>query len=397
MEKQKKRVLIFSLVYYPRFVGGAEVAVKEITDRLGDEIEFDMVTLRLDAALPRFERIGKVNVYRVGFTLPWFQNISAENIPPVINLNKYLMPITASIKALLLMRKKRYDIFWSLLASYQAFAALFLKMLLPRKKFLLTLQEGDPISYIKKRAALSGGIYNHIFTYADTIQTISNYLARFAHEMNAKCPVIVVPNGVDVDFFTRAYTEDEINAEKKRIGKKEGEISLITTSRLVEKNNIANVISALPLLPKEVVFYIAGNGPLFQNLKEQALLLGLEERVRFLGFISHKDLPLLLKASDVFIRTPHSEGFGNSYIEAMATGLPCIASEVGGIGDFLKDGETGLFASPKHPETVAEAVQRLMKDEDLVTKIKRNALEMVRQKYSWSLISEEMHTIFKNL
>ncbi|MCG2695311.1 hypothetical protein L6261_04530, partial [Candidatus Parcubacteria bacterium] len=60
-----KKILIFSTVYYP-FVGGAEVAIKEITDRIGD-IEFDMVTLRFDKNLPKFEKIGNVNVYRIGF------------------------------------------------------------------------------------------------------------------------------------------------------------------------------------------------------------------------------------------------------------------------------------------------------------------------------------------
>ena len=60
-----KKVLIFSLVYYPRFIGGAEIAVKETTDRLGEDFQFDMITLRKDAL--KFERIGNVNVYRVGF------------------------------------------------------------------------------------------------------------------------------------------------------------------------------------------------------------------------------------------------------------------------------------------------------------------------------------------
>lgn len=63
-----KRILIFSFVYYPRFIGGAEIAIKEITDRVSSQdIEFDLVALRIDKKLPRFERIGNVNVYRIGF------------------------------------------------------------------------------------------------------------------------------------------------------------------------------------------------------------------------------------------------------------------------------------------------------------------------------------------
>jgi len=63
----KKKILIFSTAYCP-FVGGAEVAVKEITDRLGEDFEFDMITARLDNSLPRYEKIGNVDVHRVGFS-----------------------------------------------------------------------------------------------------------------------------------------------------------------------------------------------------------------------------------------------------------------------------------------------------------------------------------------
>jgi len=65
----QKRVLIFALAYYPDAVGGAEVALKEITDRIAsEEIVFDMVTIRFNSLLPAYERIGNVNIYRVGFT-----------------------------------------------------------------------------------------------------------------------------------------------------------------------------------------------------------------------------------------------------------------------------------------------------------------------------------------
>ena len=82
-----KRILIFSLVYYPRFVGGAEVAIKEITDRISpEEVEFDMVTLRLEPNLPKFETIGNVNVYRVGWTSS--KNNSPESLSWHLGLNK---------------------------------------------------------------------------------------------------------------------------------------------------------------------------------------------------------------------------------------------------------------------------------------------------------------------
>ena len=144
----KKKILIFSLAYYPRFVGGAEVAIKEITDRLGVDFEFDMVTLRKRA--PAYEKIGNVNVYRVGW--PWYgKNSKSSDFFP---LSKYTFPFFAFLKSLSLHRVHNYDAVWSMMANYAGFGALFFKWVNPRTPFVLTLQEGDPISHIKKRVGI---------------------------------------------------------------------------------------------------------------------------------------------------------------------------------------------------------------------------------------------------
>src|SRR6185437_3550244 len=190
-----KRILIFSLAYYPRFVGGAEVALKEITDRLGSEYEFDMITLRKHA--PAFARIGNVTVYRVG--MPWrgTRTKSSTFFP----LSKTLFPFFAFYKALRLHKTRKYDLIWSMMAAYAGFAALFFKLCHPRVPYLLTLQEGDPISHIKRRALPVYPFFKMIFTRADRIQAISNYLDRFGRSMGFKGPIDVVPNGVDLSRF----------------------------------------------------------------------------------------------------------------------------------------------------------------------------------------------------
>src|SRR4051812_3880793 len=126
----KKRILIFSFAYHP-VSGGAEVAVKQITDRI-DDIEFDMITLRFDKAHPDVEQIGNVHVYR-------------------IDSSKLLFPMEASMFGKKLHGEKPYDAIWSIMAAYAGFASLFFKFSFPRVPYILTLQEGDPIEYIKRR------------------------------------------------------------------------------------------------------------------------------------------------------------------------------------------------------------------------------------------------------
>ena len=395
-----RKILIFSLVYYPRFIGGAEVTIKEVTDRIPtNEVEFDMVTLRIDSRLPKFEKIGNVNIHRVGWTAK--QKNSSDSLPWYLHLNKYVFLLTGFWKALQLYKINKYDAIWSLMATYNSFAAVFFKIIHPKVRFIFTLQDGDPITYIKRRAWPLYPFFKMMFTRANHIQAISNYLANWARDMGAKCPITVVPNAVDFDLFSKDISNDEAVALKMKLGKKENDIFLITTSRLVVKNAIVDVIKALQYLPSNVKFLILGQGYEEENLRSEVVNLGLGEyidgkligRVQFLGYIPHKEMPQYLKISEIFIRPSLSEGLGNSFLEAMAAGIPVIGTPVGGIPDFLQDGETGLFCEVNNPKSIAQKVEKLIKDRESRDYIVRQAKEMVKNKYGWEKVAKEMKEI----
>jgi glycosyltransferase involved in cell wall biosynthesis len=99
-----------------------------------------------------------------------------------------------------------------------------------------------------------------------------------------------------------------------------------------------------------------------------------------------------LKSCDIFIRASLSEGFGISFIEAMAAGIPVIATPVGGIVDFLENEKTGYFCKPKNPESIAEAVKKVIYDPNQ-NQIVQNASKMVSEKYDWNLIAKQMKNI----
>ena len=94
--------------------------------------------------------------------------------------------------------------------------------------------------------------------------------------------------------------------------------------------------------------------------------------------------------SDIFVRASLSEGFGNSFVEAMATKLPVIATPVGGIVDFLEDGQTGLLCKVNNPESVAKQVIKLLESPELKEKIVASASSMVQEKYDWNRIANRM-------
>lgn len=369
-----KRILIFSTAYFPA-IGGAEIAMKEITDRISpSDIEFHMITVNLSGHEAPIEKIGSVMVYRVGTG----------------TVGKYLLPFLGTWKALQLHKKFHFDAIWSVMASYNSFAALFFKWCQPRIPFILTLQEGDPFEHIKRRVGIFYPFFVQIFRQADSIQTISVYLAEIARSLGAVAPIHVVPNGVDVELFSRNHSEFELDTLRQQLNKKQDDIFLITTSRLVPKNGIDTVIQALPLLPSHVVFLVAGVGPLETELKKIARNLHVADRVRFLGLVPHAELPRYLKVSDIFIRPSRSEGMGNSFIEAMAAEIPVVATPVGGIPEFVHDRETGMLCEVDSPASVAAAVTTLIEDRTVRDHIVTRAAAFVAGRYDWSFIASEM-------
>jgi len=390
--KKTKRVLIFALTYYPKFVGGDGVAIKEITDRISsDEFVFDMVTLRLDNTQPKIEKFGNVNVYRVGFSK---KNPTPEELLKFpMYLTKVFFPISAFIKACRLHRKNKYDLIWGMMA-YAGFPFVIFNFFRPRVPILLTLQDGDPIETIAGRARIKlvMPIFKRIFKVPKHIQSISNYLADFARQMGYKGEISIVPNGVDYKKFSN-FNPQRIEEIKTELKKQENDFWLFTASRLVHKNANDVVIRALEKLPENVKFVIAGIGPDKEMLESISKELKVLDRVIFLGQISHTDLPNYLRASDAFIRPSRTEGFGNSFVEAMAAEIPVIATTAGGIKDFLFDNQNGLEVGIDNVEDVVSKTQLLMSDSDLKNKIVENAKKMVAEKYDWELVSRQMREV----
>ena len=130
------------------------------------------------------------------------------------------------------------------------------------------------------------------------------------------------------------------------------------------------------------------------RLQKLASDLGLGDRVKFLGFVNHENIPDYLSICDIFIRPSRSEGFGNSFIEAMAARLPVIATPVGGIPDFIDDNETGVFCAPNNPQSIVKSINLLIQDRELREKIVSNAYNRVNERYGWDNVSMQMKAVF---
>lgn len=360
---EKSTVLIFTTAYRP-LIGGSEIAIEEIVKRLPN-IYFNILTLKHRPGVLDKENFENGCIHRIGFGNPF---------------DKLLFPISGFICAL----KFRPKIMQAYQASYGAGAAVLYKIFFPRTRFILTLQEGKDL---EKQNFLIKFFRRLILNKADVITVISNYLGNYARRINRKAKIKLIANGVDVEKF-------KVEILKFKVAK---ENTIITVSRLVKKNGVGDLIDAMATVRQEIPeakLIIGGDGPLGESLRFKVRSLNLENNVKFLGEISPDSIPEYLAEASIFVRPSLSEGLGSAFLEAMAAGLPVIGTSVGGIPDFLKNGETGLFCKVADPEDLADKIIKILKDEPLRERITANAKKLIAEKYDWNIIAEKFGEIY---
>ncbi len=392
-----KNIAIFSLAYAP-FFGGAEVAVKEITHRLRDGFKFICFTYKFDKAWRQEEELDGIKIVRVGQGKDNKQGYYGGHFYKIVYI---FLSFLAARKQ---HQKEPFTQIWAIMAAYAGGAALLFKLFYPQVPLLLTLQEGDSEEHILGRLGIFYPFWKMLFKKADHIQVISTYLEDFARRHGAKCPITVVPNGADLENIKNQISKIKDENNKSKIKKNKRSVTIITTSRLVRKNGIDTLVEAAKELKNNNLYFkvlIAGGGPEDRSLRALAKKLAVDDVVEFLGEVLPVEVPLYLAHANIFVRASRSEGLGNSFIEAMAAGLPIIGTNVGGIPDFLKDPSlvgithaTGLFARVGDGKDLAHKILFLINKPELAEIIVKNARDLVFKNYSWDKIALKMGELF---
>ena len=189
---------------------------------------------------------------------------------------------------------------------------------------------------------------------------------------------VVIPNGVD----PARYARDEQARRRLRDewGVADNTVVIACVARLSEEKGIDVLIEAageMTTSPFRIV--IAGDGPLREPLRRQCLDRVPPRRVAMLGFVD--DVPALLSAADAFVLPSRWEGFGLAAVEAMAAGLPVVATAVEGPGEIVLDGQTGLLIPPDDPEALGSALMRVVEDPPLRKRWGRRGRERAALQY----------------
>ena len=246
--------------------------------------------------------------------------------------------------------------------------------------------------------AIAGDSYRaarqRVFALASRVACRSEALAGAVHRLG--CPrgkLRLVPTALPgLDFVPHELPAD-------------GAIRLVQASRLVPKKGLATSLEAFAKLAEDfpgMTFTIAGSGPLETELRERAKKLGISSRVKFAGFLDQEPLRELLKASHVFLHPSETvggdvEGVPNGLLEAMALGLPVVATRHGGIPEAVEDGVSGLLCDERDADAVAAAVRRLAGDPPLYARIGAEGAAAVNAKFSRASVGKILRDLYGDL
>lgn len=219
---------------------------------------------------------------------------------------------------------------------------------------------------------------------ADQVICCSRYMEQEIHELFKIKPeqITSIPNAVGVIPY------QGFNAEGRHI---------LFIGRLVVEKGVQVLLDAFAGLLNDYPdarLTIAGHGPCAAELKEKAQFLGISDQVRFTGFVSEGIRNKLLSQSRVAVFPSLYEPFGIVALEAMASGVPVIASRTGGLAETIDDGLTGLLCKPGDAGDLRRAMAALFDETELAAELSRNARAKVDRCYTWDAVARQTRELY---
>lgn len=384
------KILMFSWEYPPLSYGGLARHVQDLSEALVSQGHQIFVITQGDGKLPREEVVSGVKIYRSNPL-----QISAINfVEHILHLNFLLLEKAINIIDQLgdfdLIHGHDWLVFWVCRVLKHALT----------KPLLYTIHATE--------FGRNQGIYNEIQRYINDLEwyatfeawrviVCSNFMKQEVKNL-FQLPddkVLEIANGVNEENYRADYSK----AFRQNYASPDEQI-ILYVGRIVREKGIQVLIQSIPeILQRNPAskFVIAGKGPYLDSLKAQADYLGISNRVYFTGFISDEERNKLYRCADLAVFPSLYEPFGIVALEAMATMTPVIVSAVGGLVEFVEDGENGLTVPPNDPPRLAQAILQLLNKQNTARRLANNGYRLVKEKYSWKQIARKTVKVYQEV
>lgn len=257
-----------------------------------------------------------------------------------------------------------------------------------KKKYLVTGHGADVVSL---NAGPVKTLKSRCLKKASGITVVSSRLKDYLEENYRAKNIRVCPMGCKLDVFS---PDNRIENHFEQNGKK----VVLFVGRLAEKKGVKYLIQAMRLVDARLV--IVGTGPLENELK----VLAEQESgdIVFLGNKTHDELKVIMPSADVYVapsitaKGGDTEGIPVSIMEAMASGVPVVASDSGGISDLVKNGENGLLTKEKDVKGIAAAINRILSEHELAETLTKTAEKTIKE-YDYDVIAKNYFEMYQEI
>ena len=378
--------ILFLNYEYPPLGGGAANATSYILREFSKiaDLEVDLVTSSHDKNF-HLEKLGNnIRIHR----LPIGKNEKNLHFQSKGDLLAYSRK--AFFYSRKLIKKNSYDLSHSFFSVPCGFLSLLFKWQY-KIPYIISLRGADVPGYSERFSSIYNilkPVIKIIWKKADFVVSNSEGLKELACKTNPGQKIEVIYNGIDTDQFRPKENQDKTDTFR-----------ILCVSRLTARKGIRYLIKAFSLLKDKysnIKLEIVGEGDEKNNLENLAKELKLESKVYFSGLINHEKLPEIYQGSQVFVLPSLNEGMSNTMLEALASGLPVIATDTGGTKELISDGENGFIVEMKSSQDIAEKLERLIKDEELRKKMSWVSRK-IAEKLNWKKVADAYYDLYKKI
>jgi len=361
---QKSPIVILSAFYKP-FSSGAELCVEEMVKHHQTK-DLVIITSWLDRKLPKKDKDLDIPIIRVGFGNKF---------------DKFLYPFFCILPSLHL----KPQIVHAVMESYAGIGLALLKTLRPKLKTILTLQSGNLDVDVKLQKWPLSWIWKKIHTVPDKITAISKFLADRAIKLRSSDEdVVVIPNGVDMSVARRM--------PKERIPGR-----IVCISRLSHEKGVDILIKAFAKVRQTILsasLHIVGEGQDRAEVEQLIQQFNLQDKVTLHGRQPHDEAIRIIATGQVFALLSRGEGQGIVLLEAASAGLPCVATNVGGIPEAMIDGKTGYLVPNEDADMAASRISELLNNQELCKSMGAEA-EKFAANFEWKECIAKYHQLWE--
>lgn len=229
----------------------------------------------------------------------------------------------------------------------------------------------------------------------DAVIAVSQSLSNIAVSISGRSQIRVIPNGVDIKKFT--LSDEDKNWVKEKKNEFKGKKVILFVGSIRKEKGIIELLKAfteINLYRKDLILLLVGKVMIERDYLDYFIKQG---EIKVIGPVKHAEVKLWMNLCDVFVLPSYSEGLPVSMLEAMSCSRPVVVSDVGGVGEVIRDRENGLLVKPGDVKSLIEAMEFLLSNPDKAKILGEEGKKTILRNYTWNRNAKNTIEVYKSV